>query len=95
MFQVVNGSKEVAVVDLVDVTGVVTDLSGATPKFSVEEEDGSAVVTLATATAAGMRISCLIDTVAVTYALGVHRLFVSFTVGSEVPLIYAGDFHVI
>jgi hypothetical protein len=53
------------------------------------------VVTLATATAAGMRIQCLIDTVGTSYTNGVHKLYVSFTSGTEVPLIYVGDFQVI
>lgn len=95
MFQIVNGSKEQLVVDLLDVTGAVTDLSTLSPKFSTRKADGTPVSTLVTATATGMRIQCLIDTVAVTYALGVHKLYVSFTVGTEVPLIYVGDFHVI
>jgi hypothetical protein len=95
MFQVVNGSKETIVVDLLDVTGAVTDLSGATPKFSVREEDGTVMVNLASATAVGTRISCLIDTVAVTYTNGLHRLYVSFTIGSEVPLLFAANFHIV
>ena len=96
MFRIVNGSKEVVVVDLVDVTGAITNLSTLSPKFTVRQaSDNTDVVTLATATASNMRISCLIDTVAVEYEPGLHYLYVSFTSGTEVPLIFAGDFHVV
>lgn len=95
MFEIVNGSKEQVVVDLKDLTGAVTNLSTASPKFSVKKSDGTTVVNLATASAVNMRVYCLIDTVAVTYTVGSYRLFVSFTSGSEVPLILAGDFQII
>ena len=96
MFRIVNGSKEVVVVDLVDVTGTVTDLSTLSPKFTIKyAADDTDVVTLATATASNMRISLPGRYGRVTYELGLHYLFVSFTVGTEVPLIFAGDFHVV
>ncbi len=95
MFQLANGTKEFVVVDLKDLTGVITDLSTYLPKFSTKTAAGAAVVTLASATATLMRVNCLIDTVAVTYTVGLHKLYVSFTIGSEVPLIYVSDFQVV
>jgi hypothetical protein len=96
VFRIVNGSKELVVVDLVDVTGVVTDLSTSSPEYMVRRaDDGSEVVPLTACTAANMRVSALIDTVSDTYDEGLHYLYVSFTLGIETPLIYAGDFHVV
>jgi len=95
MFQLANGTKEFIVVDLKDLTGTITDLSTYLPKFSTKKADGTAVVTLASATASLMRVNCLIDTVGVVYTVGLHKLYVSFTIGSEVPLIFASDFQVV
>ncbi len=95
MFLLANGTKEFIAVDLVDLTGAITDLSTYLPKFSVKKADGTAVVTLVAATASLMRINCLIDTVGVAYTTGLHKLYVSFTIGSEIPLIFASDFQVI
>lgn len=96
VFRIVNGSKELVVVDLVDVTGVVTDLAAASPEYMVRRaDDDSEVVPLTACTAANMRVSVLIDTVADSYDEGLHYLYVSFTLGIETPLLYAGDFHVV
>jgi len=96
MFEIADGSKEQLIVDLRDLSGAVTELSDKLPKFTVKRADGTVVQNLATATASGMRMFCLIDTAVSGYdANTYYKLFVGFTVGSEVPLVYAGDFQVI
>lgn len=82
-------TKEIVIVDVTDDTGVVADISGLSPKFDFINDSEVSIYTAATATASGMAISCLLDT-SVTGPSGVlpvghYRLFVSFTVGSEIP----------
>lgn len=82
---VAQGTKETVHVDFVDSTGLVTDLSGSGPTFTVKDGVGTDMVTDVGATASGMRISVLLDTtVGGNWPEGEYRLFVKFTVGSEV-----------
>ncbi len=79
------GTKETIHVDMEDSSGVVTSLTGSGPTFTVLDSEDDAKVTDVSATAAGMRISCLLDTtVGGVWDEGEYRLFVKFTVGSEV-----------
>lgn len=84
-----KGTKEIVRVDVTDDTGVVTDISGLLPKFDFINAANTFIYTLATATASGMTISCLLDTSATgpsaLLPVGHYRLFVSFTVGTEIP----------
>ncbi len=76
------GTKETVHVDFQDSTGLITSLGGSGPTFTVLDSAGAAKVTNASATASGMRISCLLDTtVGGVWAEGEYRLFVKFTVG--------------
>jgi hypothetical protein len=82
---VAKGSKENVHVDLVDRTGVVTDLSGSGPTFDVIDSAEVYKVTASGATASGMRITVLLDTtVGGVWTEGEYRLFVKFTVGAQV-----------
>jgi hypothetical protein len=84
-----KNTKEYVRVDVTDDTGVVTDISGLSPKFDFINDSNTSIYSAATATASGMTISCLLDTTATgpsgLLPVGHYRLFVSFTVGSEIP----------
>ena len=96
MFQIANGTKEIIVVDMTDKTGAVTDLSGLSPTFTVEYHDGTVIVNAAAATATLMRILCLINTTTGGPWLdGAYKLFIGFTVGTEIPKVFASDFYLI
>lgn len=82
---VTKGSKEDAHIDMTDRTGLVTDLSGSGPTFTVLDAADVAMVTDSSASASGMRITCLLDTtVGGVWAEGEYRLLVKFTVGSQI-----------
>ena len=80
-----KGSKENVHVDFVDRSDTVTSLSGSGPTYDVIDESEVFKVTAGSATASGMRITVLLDTtIGGTWAEGEYRLFVKFTVGSQV-----------
>lgn len=91
--EITQGTKEIIPVDVIDRTGVTTDLSTATPKFWFQKPDNSYVYDNVAATAVGMRIDCLVDTSAGgpsgLLAVGTYRLYVGWTRGSEVPKRFA------
>lgn len=80
-----KGTKENIHVDFVDRAGLITDLSGSGPTFDVIDSADVFKATASSATASGMRITVPLDTTAGgVWAEGEYRLFVKFTVGSEV-----------
>lgn len=82
---IAKGSKENVHVDFVDRSGVVTSLAGSGPTFDVIDSAEVFKVTAGSASAAAMRITVLLDTTfGGTWAEGEYRLFVKFTVGSQV-----------
>src|SRR4029079_15153732 len=82
---VAKGTKENVRCVYVDEAGLVTDLSSSGPTFDVIDETDTFKVTAASASAAGMVITVLLDTtVGGVWAEGEYRLFVKFTVGSQV-----------
>lgn len=82
---IAQGSKEVIRCELEDRSGTVTDLSGSSPTFDVIDFNDAYKVTAASATGSGLVITCLLDTtVGGTWAVGDYRLFVKFSLGSEV-----------
>lgn len=93
-----KNTKETVPVEVIDYTEVVTDISGLSPKFDFLKDDNSTVYSAQAATASGMIISCLIDTSASgpggSLAVGHYRLFVSFTVGSEIPRLGPVDVYI-
>ena len=80
-----KNTKENIHVDVDDTTDTVTDLSSSGPTFDVINSSDTFVVTASSATAAGMRITVLLDTtISGGLPEGEYRLFVKFTVGSQV-----------
>lgn len=86
--EITQGTKEIIPVDVVDKTGITTDLSAASPKFWFQASDDSYVYDNVAATASGMRIDCLVDTSSGgpggLLATDTYRLYVGWTNGSEV-----------
>jgi len=93
------GTKEILPVDITDSTGVVTDLSASTPTYTVLNDADVAKYTAASTTASGMRIKPMMDTSAShaggAWAVGHYRLFVSFTVATEVIKLGPIDVYVV
>lgn len=87
------GTKENLFCDVIDRSvAPITDLSSSTPNFDVVDSADVYKVTAASATASGMRITIPLDTtVGGTWVAGEYRLFVRFTVGSQV--IVKGPFY--
>jgi hypothetical protein len=82
---VTKGTKENVRVTYEDRSGLVTTLVGSAPTFDVIDSAEVYKVTAASASASGMIITLLLDTTAGgTWAEGEYRLFVKFTVGSQV-----------
>lgn len=86
--EITQGTKEIIPVEIVDSTGLTTDLSTASPKFWFQAPDDSYIYDNIATTASGMIIMPLVDTSAGgpggLLALGVYRLYVGWTNGSEV-----------
>lgn len=90
-----QGTKEYVMVDVVDETGALTTLSGTTPQFTVMDANDTPKYTNQAATNTNMRAFCLIDTLnGGAWAAGIYRLWLRFTVGSEVPYIGPFEFEV-
>lgn len=89
--RLVKGTKQYIPVDIADRTELITDLTGSSPTFSVENDLAVAFYTNQAATAAGMRISCLVDTSAAhpsgLWPVGHYKMFVKFTSGSQIPVL--------
>lgn len=80
-----KGTKEAIFIDIVDRAAAVTDLSGSGPTFDVMDSADVFKVTAGSATASGLRITVLLDTtVGGVWAEGEYRLFVKFTVATQV-----------
>ncbi len=86
---IAKGTKEYVPVDITDSSGIVTDLSGLSPKFDFLDDSDVFIYNQATATASGMEMNCLLDVSSTgpsgLLPVGHYRLFVGFTVGSEKP----------
>lgn len=84
-----KGTKEYVPVDVVDGSGSVTDLSGATPLYDVLDSEDTFLYEDETPSATAMQLRCLIDTTSTgptseAWDAGAYRLFVKFTAGSEI-----------
>lgn len=97
--EVIQGSKEYLIGDVVDKSLQLHDLAGTNPKFSVEAAVGGVMwYTNATAIPDGMTLFCLIDTSA-AHALGLwpageYKLTATFDTPAEKPVVYLGSFTV-
>jgi hypothetical protein len=93
------GTIEIVPVDVTDRSGATTDLSAASPTFTVLDDLDVALYDEEATTATVMRIDCLLDTTAThpsgAWDAGHYRLFVSFTVGSETPRLGPIDLYLI
>ena len=82
---IAQGTKENIRVTMTDHSGTVTSLASSAPTFDVIDFADVAKVTAGSASASGMVITVLLDTtVGGTWPVGDYRLFVKFSVGSEV-----------
>lgn len=85
------GTKEYLIVDLADSTGVINDLTTATARYDIKDQGGALKVTAGTVAFDGthaLKFYCLADTTTGGgWAAGAYRLYVYFTVGSEIPRI--------
>jgi hypothetical protein len=92
-------TKEYVPVDIKDRTGATTDMSVATPVFSILDDNDVALYDDETAVGESMRISCLVDTSAThpsgAWIPGHYRMFVGFTVGDEVVKLGPIDLYVV
>lgn len=93
------GTKEIVPVDVYDATGDTTDLSAASPTYTVQDSLDAYKYNAVSTTASGMRIKPLLDTSAThaggAWATGHYRLFVGFTVGSEIIKLGPVDVYVV
>lgn len=91
------GTKENIPVDIEDATGIITTLVGSSPTFDVLDAADVVKINAQAATVSGtMRLLCLCDfSVTATFPVGKYRLFVKFTVGSEVPRLGPFDLEII
>jgi len=86
MIRLALGTKENIAIDVTDITGLTSSLSGASPNFDVLNAAGTALISAQAATASLMNVRCLCDfSNTTTFPVGEYRLFLKFTVGSEVP----------
>lgn len=83
-----KGTKEEILVDVVDRSGNITDLSTSTPQYDIEDSTGTEVHSNIAGTATGMRLKFLVDLTAAgpggLLAVGDYQFFYNFTVGSQV-----------
>lgn len=93
------GTIEIVPVDIVDSTSVTTDLSTSTPTYTVQDDADAYKYNAESTTATAMRIKPLLDTSAThaggAWAVGHYRLFVGFTVESEIIKLGPIDVYVV
>lgn len=84
-----KGTKEIVIIDVADDTGSISDISILSPTYDFITDANVFIYTAAVATADGMQVSCLLDTSASgpsgLLAVGHYRLFIRFTIGTELP----------
>lgn len=92
------GSVEKIIVIVTDLAGVLNDLGDAANlAFSVypvelDGSNGAAVITDQAATYDGMTMFCLVDTTA--WTVGKYRLYATFDVDTETPILGPVEFYV-
>ena len=86
--RLVKGTKEEVEVTVVDNTNQLTDLTGHSPTFTVKDAPGGSSIQSGSATVSAMTMHCLIDTTGAGYVVETTvYLYVSFTDGSQVPVL--------
>ena len=83
-----KGTKEEIIVDVVDRSGNITDLSGSTPQYDIEDSTNTEVHTNVAGTATGMQLKFVVDLSATgpagLLAVGDYEFFFNFTVAGQV-----------
>jgi hypothetical protein len=90
-----RGTKEPVRVQVTDLSAQISDLSGASPHFDVEDDTGTKIVDNAAATAVGMLIACVCDTTSWSSSLQHLNLYVKFTIGGTIPRLGPYDIYLI
>jgi hypothetical protein len=99
--QIALGTKQYLLIAVVDTSGVVTDLGGSSPKYTVQDDANNYGYNDQAGTATGMILYCLIDTTvdpagAFTWTANAHyRLWGRFTSSPEIPYLGPFDFYVV
>ena len=90
-----QGTKEYILVDVEDLLGNLTTLTGTNPRFTVLDAADVAKYTDQAATNVNMKAYCLIDTMnGGAWAGGTYRLWLKFDVSPEVPYIGPYEFDI-
>ncbi len=83
-----KGTKEEIIVDVVDRSNSVTDLSGSTPQYDIEDSAGAEVHSNIAGTGVAMQLKFVVDLTAGgpagLLAVGDYEFFYNFTVGTQV-----------
>lgn len=83
-----KGTKEEIIVDVVDRSGNVTDLSGSTPQYDIEDATNTEVHSNIAGTAVGMQLKFVVDLTAGgpggLLAVGDYEFFYNFSVAGQV-----------
>jgi hypothetical protein len=86
-----RGTKEYLLVDVEDLLGNVTTLTGHNPRYSVKDEVDAFKYTDQAGSSTGMVAYCMVDTNAGgLWAAGIYRLYLRFDATPEIP--YLGPF---
>ena len=89
------GTKEYLLVDVEDLLGNVTTLSGHNPRYTVLDAADVAKYTDQAGTSTGMTAYCMVDTTSGgAWAAGMYRLYLRFDATPEVPYIGPFEFEV-
>lgn len=94
-----RGTKEEVLVDVVDRSGGITDLSGSTPQYDIEDSTNTEVHSNIAGSATGMQLKFLVDLTSGgpggLLAVGDYQFFYNFTVGSQVIRKGPFDFQIV
>lgn len=94
MIDLNKGTIEEIAVDVEDLLGNLSTLSGTSPTFSVYASDPETPIQTGTPSVSGLTAYCLIDTTSDDYTPGIYNLYVGFTTTPETPLLGPVKFRV-
>ena len=94
-----KGTKEEVLVDVVDRSNGITDLSGSTPQYDIENTAGSEVHSNIAGSATGMQLKFTVDLTSGgpggLLVEGDYQFFYNFTVGAQVIRKGPFDFQIV
>jgi hypothetical protein len=83
-----KGTKEEVIVDVIDRSGNITDLSGSTPQYDIEDSTGAEVHSNISGTGTGMQLKFVVDLTAAgpgnLLPVGDYEFFYNFSVAGQV-----------